>query len=421
VSISTNQQTTISSSETGEWPLVFLGDVVSEAKSGFAIGERSDNGVIQVRMNNVDTRGSLIWDSFIRVPADSTTVDEFRLSKEDVLFNNTNSTALVGKSAYFSDHVEAVVFSNHFTRLRTNRKKLEPAYLAWWLNHQWQQGTFAAICNRWIGQSAVKADKLLALKIPLPSLTEQKRIAAKLTAALAFVDKARRAAEERRAAAEALPAAYLREVFRAVSETAPVRELADISEIASGITLGKRPHAANSREVPYMRVANVQDGYLLLDDVNTIRATEEEIDTLRLRRGDLILTEGGDRDKLGRGTWWNEELPECIHQNHIFRVRFPDGGVDHEFISFQLRSDYGKDYFLAHAKQTTGIATINRRVLGAFPVLMPESDVQRKIVHELSARLEAAHALIARCREELAAIESLPAALLRRAFQGALP
>ncbi len=104
-------------------------------------------------MNNVDTRGNFVWNEFLRVPADQATIDEYRLVPGDVLFNNTNSTELVGKSAIFEAHDEPVVYSNHFTRLRADTEQLDPAFLAAWLNHQWQQGTFARICNRWIGQS----------------------------------------------------------------------------------------------------------------------------------------------------------------------------------------------------------------------------------------------------------------------------
>jgi type I restriction enzyme S subunit len=292
---------------------------------------------------------------------------------------------------------------------------LNQRYLFYFFRHVFERFQQAALGATVPG---LGRDDIESLEIPLPPIAEQERIAAWLTAQLAAVESARAAAQVRLAAAEALPAAYLREVFEGLEGTVPTRFLADISELASGITLGKRPHAINGREVPYLRVANVQDGHLLLDDVYTIRATDEEIEELKLRRGDLVLTEGGDRDKLGRGTWWNEELPECIHQNHIFRVRLQSGVIDHEFFGFQIQSAYAKNYFLAHAKQTTGIATINRRVLGALPVLLPNPTEQRGIAADLALRLAKAERLTAVLRDELAAIDALPAALLREAFNG---
>lgn len=278
--------------------------------------------------------------------------------------------------------------------------------------------TFAVEASARARMPKLNREELLRYEFPLPPLPEQERIAARLTEQLAVVDRARAAAQARLAAAEALPAAYLREVFESLAEVAPRCRLDDLSEIASGITLGHRSHAVNGREVPYLRVANVQEGELRLDDVYTIRATDEEIDELRLRRGDMVLTEGGDRDKLGRGMWWDGQLPDCIHQNHIFRVRLQSGVVDHQFFGLQLRSAYAKDYFLEHAKQTTGIATINRRILGGLPVLVPELADQRRIAAALSHRLAAAARLATAVRDELAAVDALPAALLREAFAG---
>ncbi len=195
------------------WRWVKLGEVLKDVLTGFACGERDEAGIIQLRMNNIDTRGNFLWDEFLRVPASPEVKARYGLVVDDVLFNNTNSTELVGKSAIFRGHQEAVVFSNHFTRLRPSRNALLPEFLAAWLLQHWQLGVFANICNRWIGQSAVKPSKLLALEIPLPPLSEQRRIAALLNDQLAAVERARKAAKEELAAINALPSALLRRAF----------------------------------------------------------------------------------------------------------------------------------------------------------------------------------------------------------------
>jgi type I restriction enzyme S subunit len=186
---------------------------VPEALPGFASGERDPKGVIQLRMNNVDTRGNISLSEFIRVPADEESIAKYHLQVSDVMFNNTNSVELVGKSALFSGYAEPVVYSNHFTRLRTKPDLLEPSYLASWLVSQWLSRIFERLCNRWIGQSAVKNDKLLALEIPLPPLDEQRRIAAILQDQLAAVERARAAAVEQLDTINRLPAALLRRAF----------------------------------------------------------------------------------------------------------------------------------------------------------------------------------------------------------------
>jgi type I restriction enzyme S subunit len=196
--------------------------------------------------------------------------------------------------------------------------------------------------------------------------------------------------------------------------------LGDVGEIVSGITLGRRVNGVRTRTVPYLRVANVKDGYLDLSDVYGIDATEVEIQKLRLQHGDLLLTEGGDADKLGRGTFWEEQLPECIHQNHIFRVRFDPDRFCPKFLSAQLASPYGKSYFLAHAKQTTGIATINQKVLAAFPLMVPPLAEQQRIASVLEDRLASVERMRLALMDQLAAINKLPAGYLRQAFNGEL-
>lgn len=195
------------------WAWAKLRDLIEEAQGGFASGERDAEGVIQLRMNNVTTDGGFDWSSFLRVPADAETIERYRLRLGDVLFNNTNSTELVGKSAYFETHEEPIVFSNHFTRLRVKRDALEPLFLALWLRGEWEKGTFARICNRWIGQSAVQRGKLLDLSLPVPSLAEQQRISAKLGEKMSALARAKKAAEEQLEGVSRLPAAVLRQAF----------------------------------------------------------------------------------------------------------------------------------------------------------------------------------------------------------------
>jgi type I restriction enzyme S subunit len=266
---------------------------------------------------------------------------------------------------------------------------------------------------------AINRDVLESLEIPLPSLGEQKRIAAVLNEQMATVKRARAAAEAQLKAAKDLPAAYLREVFDSANikhwESKP---LGEVGEIVSGLTLGRKFNPAANIKVPYLRVANVKDGHLDLTDVYDIEATASEVEKLRLKFGDLLLTEGGDRDKLGRGTFWEEQLPLCLHQNHIFRVRFNLTRYSPHFVSAQAGSPYGKAYFLAHAKQTTGIATINQQVLSKFPLLSPSLSEQTRIATQLSEKTVANSQMITNLETQLDTIKKIPAALLRQAFTG---
>jgi type I restriction enzyme S subunit len=150
--------------------------------------------------------------------------------------------------------------------------------------------------------------------------------------------------------------------------------------------------------------------------VKTIEATEDEVERYKLLPNDLLLTEGGDPDKLGRGTLWNGELPECIHQNHIFRVRITSPEVHPLFLNWLVGSQRGKRYFLRSAKQTTGIASINMTQLRSFPMIFPPLAIQL----DFARRISVAEKLKNTYRTSLAKLEALFASLQQRAFEGEL-
>ena len=157
----------------------------------------------------------------------------------------------------------------------------------------------------------------------------------------------------------------------------PVEPLAKLADIVSGITKGRKTKESYLQEVPYMAVSNVKAGYIDWTMVKTIMATENEINQYRLLPKDILMTEGGDPDKLGRGALLTEVPENCIHQNHIFRVRFKDA-VNPIYFEAYLQEGRAKQYFLRCAKQTTGIASINMTQLRGLPVVVPPIDLQNQ-------------------------------------------
>lgn len=158
----------------------------------------------------------------------------------------------------------------------------------------------------------------------------------------------------------------------------PECRLDTVADIVSGITKGRKVKTSELKEVPYMAVSNVKDGYIDLTTVKTIMATEAEIEQYHLLPHDVLMTEGGDPDKLGRGAIIHEPPKDCIHQNHIFRVRLNQSLILPEFMGEYLKHQKAKRYFLGCAKQTTGIASINMKQLKTLPVLIPPIELQRE-------------------------------------------
>ena len=196
--------------------------------------------------------------------------------------------------------------------------------------------------------------------------------------------------------------------------------LAQISDLKGGVTKGRRYRPDESlTEVPYLRVANVQRGYLDLSEMKTIEVTRGIVNQLKLLPGDILFTEGGDRDKLGRGWVWGGEIEECIHQNQIFRSRLLLNEVRPEFISWWGNS-FGQQFFERSGKQTTNLASINLSVLSSFPVPVPPATEQQRIVAEVERRLSVIQQAETVVGASLKRAGRLRQSILKQAFSGKL-
>lgn len=264
--------------------------------------------------------------------------------------------------------------------VRPNPEVADPAFINFWLR---SAGTRKAIKFLVKGIHLYPKD-VATLPVALPSLTEQRRIVDLLSRAEGIV-RLRREAENK--AAELIPALFL-DMFGDPATNPkgwPVESLDSVANIISGATKGRRFDPSEAIDLPYMRVANVKDGHLDLTEIKTITVKRSEVEKYRLLPGDLLMTEGGDPDKLGRGALWSGEIETCLHQNHIFKVRANRSCLSPEYLCELVGSRYGKAYFLHVAKKTTGIATINRTQLGGFPVVVPPLGRQQEFGERLGA------------------------------------
>ncbi len=168
-----------------------------------------------------------------------------------------------------------------------------------------------------------------------------------------------------------------------------VRKLKAVSTVQTGITLGKTYGSRELVRRPYLRVANVQDGYLDLEDIAEIEIPREEASRYELQSGDVLMTEGGDFDKLGRGYVWEGQISGCLHQNHVFAVRPNQADVRSQYLSSLMNSGYGRAYFTATSKQSTNLASTNSTKLGNFPLPLPETKEQEEILQYLSEDMRA--------------------------------
>ncbi|MFF6911845.1 hypothetical protein [Streptomyces sp. NPDC012466] len=224
----------------------------------------------------------------------------------------------------------------------------------------------------------VKPADFLSIDMVIPPLPVQKRIVEVIGA----VDRQIAALDAEADVLDDLWWALGREMVAAVAHERTV-PLASFCDISGGLTKNKKDlEQPDLVEVPYLRVANVHRHRLNLAEVATIQTTKAKAEKLRLRSGDVLMNEGGDKDKLGRGHVWEDQIPGCIHQNHVFRVRVTDQRFDPYFVS-AWGNTFGKEWFETFGTQTTGIASINRATLSRFPV----PDVPLSVQQDWAGRL----------------------------------
>ena len=295
-----------------------------------------------------------------------------------------------------------------------------PRYLELVFQHKSFQRSLVRIGNGILAhRMRIPMEKLKAELFPLPRPAEQAAIVQFLDWANSRLDRAIRA--KRKVIAlltEQKQAIIHRAVTRGLDPSVPlkpsgipwlgdipqhweVRPLKAVCEIQSGITLGKDYVGQTTYEYPYLRVANVQAGHANLAVVKTIRVTKAEALRCMLQNGDVLMTEGGDPDKLGRGCVWDAQVAPCLHQNHVFAVRPNQSQLEPLFLSALMGTRYARAYFESTAKQTTNLASTNKTKIGQFQVLLPNVDEQQRILTALKEDTGPANTAISRLEREI--------------------
>ena len=194
---------------------------------------------------------------------------------------------------------------------------------------------------------------------------------------------------------------------------APLKRLAGVR---TGVAKGKDNGTRETTLVPYLRVANVQDGYLDLQDVATIEIPRDDLQRYALQAGDVLMNEGGDFDKLGRGHIWHGEIEPCITQNHVFAVR--PHGVSSEWLNAVTGSSYAQFYFMTRSKQSTNLASISSTNLMELPVVLPPVDEQRAILESVHGMTKGIDTLVGDARSAVSLLLERRSALISAAVTG---
>jgi type I restriction enzyme S subunit len=263
----------------------------------------------------------------------------------------------------------------------------------------------------------LQEDKFLAREIPVPPLAEQRRIVARIEELAKHANEARVLRQHATTEADALSGAYATDVFAAM----PERQLvASVADVRGGIQ--KTPHRmAGANPVRYLTVAHVQRNRILTADPRFFEVTPRELERWRLIPGDVLIIEGnGSAEQIGRTALFRGEIEDCVHQNHVIRLRPDTTRISPEFLNCFLNSPSGQDAVQAQSRTTSGLRTLSVGRIQSIAVPVPTLGEQRRIVAELDA-LQAEVDTLKRLQAETSAeLDALLPAILDRAFKGEL-
>lgn len=377
-----------------------------------------------IRNTNFTESGRIDFDNIAWLEVEEKQLAKRQLEAGDIIIERSGGGPKqpVGRVVFFDRNDGRFSFSNFTSAIRVgDRAAFDAKFVFYSLLELYQSGQTEDLQRRTTGIrnldfSAYK-ERAVFPRIPLP---EQRKIAG----VLGLVQRAMEQQERLIEKTAELKKTLLHQLFtqgtrgepQKQTDLGPVPEswevtlLRDCAVVQTGAAKGRNFKEKETVDLPYLRVANVQSGYLDLTEMKTITIQVSEKPRFLLHDGDVVLTEGGDFDKLGRGFIWRGQVRDCVHQNHIFAVRVDRKRLLPDFFAHLSQSHYGKTFFLSVAHKTTNLACINTTKLKAFPVLVPSLEEQREIVQVI----ESADSKLAHHRRKHATLSALFRTLLHQ-------
>jgi restriction endonuclease S subunit len=345
---------------------VKIGGFVEDLQAGFAYGEAGVKveGIPHLRPMNISSSGDLVWEGTKFIPrSEIADKQAYLLRKGDVLFNNTNSKELVGKTCYIGENVEAV-FSNHMTRIRADLSKAEPVYLATLLHDLWRRGHFLTLCNKWVGQAGINVRTLATVEIPLPPMDVQRQIVAELDGYRRVIEGARQVV------------ANYKPTIR-IDPSWPIVRLAQVcTSVLSGGTPSTQVAEYWQGNIPWITSADIMG----LREVRprkfiTQDAIQDSATNLIPANNVIVVT------RVGLGKLLVNGIDLCISQDSQGLIVNRDV-IDPGYMGYVLA-----EKVLRFKEQSRGstIQGVTKTQLLELEISLPPLDVQRQIVDDLEA------------------------------------
>ena len=335
-------------------------------------------GIPHIRPMNITVNGQFTWNGLKRITKeDYVGKEDYSLLPGDVLFNNTNSKELVGKTCLIVDRINGG-YSNHMTRIRVN-ERCESAFLAYILYSSWQKGEFLKRANRWIGQAGINIKSLSEFQIPLPPLQVQEEIIAEIEGYQKVIDGARTVVDH----------------YRPHIPIDPDWPMVALEEVCDDILSGGTPSTKNETywqgDIPWITSADITDIKTAKPRKYITKDAVRESATNLIKKGNIIVV-----TRVGLGKLFKNDLDVCISQDSQGLILKDE--INANFLVYIL-----KDKVQSFKKTSRGstIQGVPKRQLSEIQIPLPSPVVQQKI----AAEIEAEQVTVANCRDLIESFE----------------
>jgi len=392
------------------WRRVQLKQVASVAVSN--VDKKSSEHERSVRLcNYVDVYKNDLIDAsldFMQATASPAQIRSFALRAGDTVITKDSETAQdIAVPAYVGETIEGLVCGYHLAVVRPG-PEVDPRYLFWCLSSEPMRKQ-AAVAATGVTRFGLRQESIRNALLDVPSISDQRRISGFLDAETRRVERLAGLRQQQVALlrerqitdlsyALAKPfdggTSRLRTLPWLAPQQVPLVKLGHVSHLQGGVTVDAGRELPGSVWYPYLRVANVQDGWIDLSEVKEIALPPLQANAAMLQPGDVLMTEGGDLDKLGRGMVWSGQVHPCLHQNHIFAIRpYPDA-LSAEYLALMTRTHHARCYFESTGVKTTNLASTNSSKIRAFRLPLRPLSEQRLLVREQERAQELVQALV---------------------------
>lgn len=415
------------------WTSLPLADVCKiERGITFPATAKSDapgHGTIAcLRTTNV--QATVDWDDLIYVSNSYVKNESKLLRANDILISMANSLELVGKVAFVDQLPLKSTFGGFISTIRAF-DNVDPRFLFHFFRTGSAQSKMRDTASRSVNIANLSLGQIYQIPIPLPALPQQHRIVARIESLFAESRTARDALRRVPALLKRFRQSVLASAFRGeLTQDAKVAHdelpegwcFSSVGQVASVVGgIQKTPaRAPKKNSFPYLRVANVLRGRLDLAEISRFELIASELQKWRLESGDVLIVEGnGSLNEIGRCAVWHGEIKNCVHQNHIIRVRFLDQ-VDPIYFHYYLNSSEGQNNIAAVASSTSGLYTLSVSKVQKIQFPLAPLAEQRRIVaiiESLFAQADAIERAVAIAQQRA---DKLDQAILARAFRGEL-